>query len=152
MAPYGVAFNSVYPWFSRRQDSIVATDPQVGEATGHVGFDNDEETVSKFYRDGELVSDDIGNTTGGFELPDAESPYRAEQTMTSTGYAGLATKLSAAWTFRSSRPATDDMVAPPVFAVRYRPTLDAPGSVRGRADDLPLSAQGNLVTESRCGP
>ena len=136
-----MAFNAYAPWISRRQDGIVASVPQVGDAAGHVGFDNTEATFSRFYRDGELLGDYEGNTTGAFDLPDAESTYRVEQTMSGEGYAGLSTEMTAAFTFRSARPATDDEVALPVFAVRYQPSLDASGSVRGRTVDLPLWVQ-----------
>jgi hypothetical protein len=140
-APYGLAFNSYAMWISRRQGDIVAAVPQVGDAAGHVGFDNEQTMSSRFYRDGELLGDYEGNTTGAFDLPDAESEYRVEQTMTGAGYAGLATEKTVALTFRSARPATDEVVALPVFAVRYQPSLDASNSVRGRVGDLPLWVQ-----------
>ncbi|MCM4084941.1 S8 family serine peptidase [Paractinoplanes hotanensis] len=140
-APYGLAFNSYTTWISRRRGDIVAAIPQVGDAAGHVGFDRAQTTSSKFYRDGELLGDYDGNTTGAFDLPDAESEYRVEQTMTGVGYAGLATEKTVAFTFRSARSATDDPVALPVFAVRYQPSLDASNSVRGRVGDLPLWVQ-----------
>jgi subtilisin family serine protease len=140
-APYGLAFNAYASWISRRGGDIVAVVPQVGDAAGHVGFDNTQTMSSRFYRDGELLGDYDGNTTGAFDLPDAESAYRVEQTMTGPGYAGLATEKTVAFTFRSARPATDQVVALPVFAVRYQPSLDASGSVRGKAGVLPLWVQ-----------
>jgi subtilisin family serine protease len=120
-APYGVAFNSYADWLIRQRDLIVAVIPQVGDAAGHVGFDNSRTTSSRIYRDGTLLGDYEGNTTGASDLPDADATYRVEQTMTGGGYAGLATEQTVAFTFRSGRPATDAEVALPVFAVRYQP-------------------------------
>ncbi|GIF40762.1 subtilase family protein [Actinoplanes xinjiangensis] len=140
-APYGVAFSPDNLWISRRADTIVAVVPQVGDAAGHVGFDNSQAMFSRLYRDGELIGDYEGNTTGASDLPDAESTYRVEQTMAGPGYAGLATEKTVVFTFRSARPATDRQVALPALAVRYQPSLDASGSVRGKRGDLPLWVQ-----------
>ncbi|MFG1604179.1 S8 family serine peptidase [Actinoplanes sp. NPDC049265] len=140
-APWGVAFNSRYQWLARRGGTINAVIPQSADGAGHPGFDNDAEMTSRIYRDGELIGDYEGSATGADGLPDAESTYRIEQTVTSPGYAGLSTSRSVAFTFRSAKPAGDEWATLPVFAVRYQPSVDASNSVPGGPGVLPLWAQ-----------
>jgi hypothetical protein len=137
-APYGVAFDSTTAWIARRHDTIDAVIPQTGDGAGHIGFDHTAETSSRIYRDGTLIGADESASTSADDLPEAESTYRVEQTVRGPGYAGLATERSAAFTFRSARPAGDERVALPVLVVRYQPPLDAANSVPGGAGVVPL--------------
>ena len=94
--------------------------------------------TSRIYRDGELIDEYDGPGTYASDQPDAEATYRVEQTVKGPGYAGLATERSVAFTFRSAKPTTDEWTALPVFAVRYRPAVDASNSVPAGPGTLPV--------------
>jgi hypothetical protein len=125
------------PWVDREGDVIRSLVPLFADAAGHPRLpaswaDNGVEVGSQtLYREGELVASAPVGQQATFEVPRSEAGYRLVCEVTRVAdWWPLSTKVSAAWTFRSS--AADNGKPLPLLTVRFSPEVDlrntAPGN------------------------
>ncbi|MFE2115780.1 S8 family peptidase [Streptomyces microflavus] len=79
-----------------------------------------------------------------YGLPSKSAAYRISTDATrSTKVAGVTTRLTAAWTFRSKKTPADDYTVLPLSSVRFAPKLDLHSrAAAGRKLTVPLTLQG----------
>ncbi|MET8912712.1 S8 family serine peptidase [Micromonospora sp. NPDC004551] len=91
------------------------------------GFDEFEEPAKRkltLYRDGRLVGEHTASS-GDFTIPQQAGEYRLTHELDASGVLPVSTKVSTAWTFRSTGPSDLSSVPVPLLSVDYALPLDA---------------------------
>jgi subtilisin family serine protease len=120
MTDDGFAGGSVF----RVGDTLVVSPSLYGDEAGNAGQSVLSSARFELYRDGSLVasSDQPG---GDAEVPAQDAEYRAVVSTTRPADAfDVSTAVSVEWTFRSAFVDEESVVAQPVSAIRFTPTLD----------------------------
>ncbi|WP_371095914.1 PA domain-containing protein [Streptomyces sanglieri] len=118
----------------REGDNV--TIPEMGDSRGHAGFfENDaDKRTARIYQDGKLIREAprLLQTT----LPVSPDPatYRVTLDTQPAAWFPLSTKTSTAWTFKSSRPASDKESLALLWPM-YGLDLDAENTARGGRTD-----------------
>ncbi|MFJ6195072.1 S8 family peptidase [Micromonospora sp. NPDC092111] len=91
------------------------------------GFDEFEELSKRklaLYRDGRLVGEHTGSS-GDFTIPQQAGNYRLTHDLDASAVLPVSTRVSTAWTFRSTGPSDLSSVPVPLLSVDYALPLDA---------------------------
>jgi subtilisin family serine protease len=114
------------PRFATREADVLSFDvPLFSDQTpSHHGYSATDTSRTTLYRDGKQVGTEATAGSGTFPVAAGPATYRLETVATRSGVANLSTRVSAAWTFRSARPAGSGPQALPLMAVRFAPDLD----------------------------
>ncbi|GAB2973610.1 S8 family serine peptidase [Saccharothrix stipae] len=131
------------PYLARSGDEISFALPLFTDRAGNGGNAAVSSARTTLLRDGVKVGETTYAANGLFEVPAGASAYRVEtDAVRATGTSEFATRVSAAWTFRSDTAAGDQYVPLPLSVVRFTPELDAGGAApRGRSLRVPLTVQ-----------
>ncbi|HYN96500.1 MAG TPA: hypothetical protein VES42_21880, partial [Pilimelia sp.] len=124
----------------RSRDRVIADPGLYGDQAGRVGTSAWRRAQVALYRDGALVgeADRLDGTV--FDVPPGANRYRLTAAA-ERDFGGLATAVSAAWTFTSTAGAAE-YTKQPLLAVRYAPPVDLRGRApAGRTVALPVSVQ-----------
>ncbi|MFD1146318.1 S8 family serine peptidase [Saccharothrix hoggarensis] len=131
------------PYLSRAGDRISFAVPLFTDRAGNGGNAAVSTARTTLLRDGVRVGETAYAGNGLFEVAGGAAAYRVEtDAVRAAGTSEFATKVSAAWTFRSDTPAGDAVVPLPLSVVRFSPDLDAAGATpRGQSLRVPLTVQ-----------
>ncbi|WP_236594777.1 S8 family serine peptidase [Saccharothrix sp. 6-C] len=131
------------PYLARSGDEISFAVPLFTDRAGNGGNAAVSSARTTLLRDGTKVGETPYAANGLFEVPSGAAVYRVETDAVRTaGTSEFATKVSAAWTFRSDTAADDRQVPLPLSVVRFTPELDAGGATpKGRSLRVPLTVQ-----------
>jgi subtilisin family serine protease len=141
-APFGPSFPSMdhRMWAGRLGDYIGVAVPLFGDSAGHAGFSSVDSGRTALYRDGALVGEFDEAGFGEFQVPAGPADYRLEVSA-ERGLTELATRVDAAWTFRSGSVSGDEPVALPVAAVRFTPKMRPDGTAGPGRFELPVTVE-----------
>jgi subtilisin family serine protease len=132
------SFDPVGP-SSRHGDDITVDIPLLSDDAGHPGCPLEATGHTTLHHDGTEVGSTDTAGRGQFTVPAAAGTYRLEVDALRP-QAALSTRVTAAWTFRSSHVSGDRTVPLPLMAVRFRPQLDEQGQAPGgRRFDVPFT-------------
>ncbi|MEU4768897.1 S8 family serine peptidase [Actinosynnema sp. NPDC023794] len=131
------------PYLARSGNEISFAVPLFTDRAGNGGNAAVSSARTTLLRDGTKVGETPYAANGLFEVPAGAAAYRVEtDAVRATGTSEFATKVSAAWTFRSDTAANDRYVPLPLSVVRFTPELDAGGAApKGQALRVPLTVQ-----------
>ncbi|MCC8249665.1 S8 family serine peptidase [Saccharothrix luteola] len=131
------------PYLARSGNEISFAVPLFTDRAGNGGNAAVSSARTTLLRDGTKVGETPYAANGLFEVPAGAAAYRVEtDAVRAGGTSEFATKVSAAWTFRSDTAATDRYVPLPLSVVRFTPELDAGGATpKGQALRVPLTVQ-----------
>jgi hypothetical protein len=124
--------------------------PLFGDQSGadRIGFSRPDTARLVLSKDGQQIGESVYDSDA-FQVPDEPGTYRLEANVTRTNVS-YSTRLSAVWTFASSRA---DATVLPALAVRFAPTLDDHNLARTGTAKYPVIVQqqagatyGNLTT------
>ncbi|NUW39761.1 S8 family serine peptidase [Nonomuraea rhodomycinica] len=137
--PYGRADGD---GVSRTGDEITADLWLFGDGRGSTGWSSRATEHTALYRDGGLVGE-APSLAARFAVPAGQASYRLLAEAVRGEPATLSTRVSAAWTFRSGRPATaGELTRLPVSVVTFAPALDAANTApAGRRFTVPVSVR-----------
>ncbi|MFJ8764887.1 S8 family peptidase [Streptomyces clavifer] len=120
----------------------------IGEYTdgaGNIGLSTVTKQQTRVTADGkELLNSEEGLCQDVYGLPSKSAAYRISTDATrSTKVAGVTTRLTAAWTFRSKKTPDDNYTVLPLSSVRFAPKLDLHSlAAAGKKLTVPLTLQG----------
>jgi subtilisin family serine protease len=124
----------------RFNDTFEITLPLFGDqVVRHWGVAYTDPARLTLLRDGEIVGESDAYY-GLFDVPAETHTYRLEA-RASRLHTSVSTQVSAAWTFRSSRPPADEPRALPLMAVRFAPRLDDHNRAPAGLFAVPLHVQ-----------
>ncbi|QFZ24117.1 peptidase S8 [Saccharothrix syringae] len=131
------------PYLWRLGDEISVNVPLFADASGNGGNSAVASARTRLLRDGVEVGATPYAANGLFRVPAGEAGYRLEtEAVRAAGVSEFATRVGAAWTFRSGTAAGDRAVPLPLSVVRFTPALDASGAApRGGVLRVPLTVQ-----------
>jgi hypothetical protein len=131
------------PSFSRTGDFLSMRSHLWGDRDGRAGFAYRRgDGRFALYRNGVSIIELTDSFGGRFPVSPGDALYRLELASQRHPAYSLSTSVSAAWTFRSARPAGDATVALPVSAVRFTPDVDNAGYTRaGTTFEVPVMVQ-----------
>ncbi|ONI92352.1 peptidase S8 [Saccharothrix sp. ALI-22-I] len=131
------------PYLARNGDDISFALPLFTDRAGNGGNSAVSSARTALLRNGTVVGETMYAGNGLFEVPAGAAAYRVEtDAVRAAGASEFATKVSAAWTFRSDTATGDEYVPLPLSVVRFTPELDAAGSApKGRVLRVPLTVQ-----------
>jgi subtilisin family serine protease len=131
------------PYLARMGDEISFAVPLFTDRAGNGGNAAVSSARTTLLRDGTKVGETPYAANGLFEVPAGAAAYRVEtDAVRASGTSEFATKVSAAWTFRSDTASGDEFAPLPLSVVRFTPELDASGAApKGQALRVPLSVQ-----------
>ncbi|CAM5526961.1 S8 family peptidase [Streptomyces griseorubiginosus] len=134
------------PYGARRDgDTLDLCVPDLADGAGHPASST-AKRHTKVTADGSTLLDNDGDLCQTVEkLPSAQSRYTIRTTLTRPpGVATTTSRLTAAWTFKSS---PSDAGSLPLSTVRFHPKLTSTGTApAGRRTTIPLSLQGPAAT------
>ena len=111
-----------------------------GDAAGHVGYAESAGTTT-LTRNGVPLASTPYPGGGMWAVPRGAATYRMTMTATGPGAGGLSTSVTAAWTFRSGRPA-EGVQSLPLLGIRFRPPVDLRNSApAGELFAVPVRVQ-----------
>jgi subtilisin family serine protease len=142
-APFGFAFPTPAfegDFITRFGDSFLVDPPYTTDGAGHQGWSIVDSGSIKVYRDGVLVGS-VDGPSAFIDVPPDPGAYRIEMQANRSGFDGLTSAVSAAWTFRSGHVSDDTFTSLPVSAVRFTPLLAADNSAPGGVFTVPVSVQ-----------
>ncbi|WP_326810476.1 S8 family peptidase [Streptomyces scopuliridis] len=119
--------------------------PEFTDGAGHFGHSEVSKQRTLITADGKKIVDAKDGlcqfVTG---LPAKSAAYRiSTDASRSTTVAGVSTRITAAWTFASKKPAGDTIVTLPLSTVRFAPKLDlGSAAAAGKKLTVPLALQG----------
>jgi hypothetical protein len=105
----------------RTPEALFVAVPMFTDGGGNAGQSTVDSARTTLYQDGVKIGESDYAGSGYFPLTAKEGIYRLETGASRTGVAELSTKVSAAWTFRSSTEATGLV---PLSSMRFAPRLD----------------------------
>ncbi|WP_439655827.1 S8 family peptidase [Lentzea sp. HUAS TT2] len=118
-----------FGWVERSGKTFYVSAPLTSDANHGDGYSTVDSARTALYRNGVLLGE---ATTLGAAFPDVPLPqgdFRAEMSLDRSTQFEYSTKVSAAWTFKST--GTEGKVeTPPLSVVRFEPKLDDNGAVR----------------------
>ncbi|MFE6778423.1 serine protease [Streptomyces sp. NPDC057702] len=128
---------------TRTGDRLTVDVPLLADGQGHLPFAQPYATAATtLYRNGarvRTVTGEPGKAT--FDVPAGRANYRLTSTVRRAGGPGVATIVTASWTFASQR--TGARAALPVSVVRFTPSLDTAGTApAGKALRVPVAVRG----------
>ncbi|MFD0202244.1 MULTISPECIES: S8 family serine peptidase [Saccharothrix] len=131
------------PYLARSGDEISFAVPLFTDRAGNGGNAAVSSARTTLLRNGTKVGETAYAANGLFEVPAGAAAYRVEtDAVRAAGTSEFATKVSAAWTFRSDTATGGAYVPLPLSVVRFTPELDASGAApRGQALRVPLTVQ-----------
>jgi hypothetical protein len=147
----GLAPHHVFsPYLVRDGAYIGFGAPLFGDQSGadRIGYSRPDTARLILSKDGQQIGESTYDSDA-FQVPEEPGTYRLEANVTRTN-ASYSTRLSAVWTFASSRA---DLTALPALAVRFAPTLDDHNLAGTGTARYPVTVQqqagatyGNLTT------
>jgi subtilisin family serine protease len=141
-APYGLSFPAPgWPGdgITRQGDTVRVTVPVFSDGAGHPGGSLTDTARTALYRGGVLVGENGDPGWGEFPVPPGRAGYRLE-TEATRSVSDLATKVSAAWTFRSGHVHGDGHAKLPAMVVGFAPELDVTNAAPAGAEfDIPVT-------------
>ncbi|MFE9201933.1 S8 family serine peptidase [Micromonospora sp. NPDC007230] len=114
------------------------------------GFDDFAELAKRkltLHRDGRLVGEHTGSS-GDFTIPQQAGDYRLTYDLDASAVLPMSTKVSTAWTFRSTGPSDLSSVPVPLLSVDYALPLDAANHPTGGTAGFTVH-QAHGVTKQR---
>ncbi|WNV83776.1 S8 family serine peptidase [Umezawaea sp. Da 62-37] len=142
-AVFGPSIGGYDQALARSGDTIRASVPLFGDSTGGEGYSAVDTARTTLFRDGVKVGETAYDGFGQFAVPAAAGSYRLETEATrAKGVSDVSTKVSGAWTFRSTH--VDALTNLPLSVIRFQPKLDEENSTpAGRLLRVPLVVQQN---------
>jgi hypothetical protein len=141
--PFGpVVSNTVYPsdFITRQGDALIVTPPLFSDAAGHIGFSLTTSALTTLYRDGKQIGQSP-ELSAYFPVPADTGRYRLEVRADRTGFGGLSSTVSSAWTFRSAHAGDTEFVRQAIMAVRFTPQLNADNRAPTGRFTIPVSVE-----------
>jgi len=139
-----------HQWVTRRGDTLLVLAPLYGDAAGRAGYSSIAAGEITLYRSSAEVAS-VDELTAEFEVPPEPADYRLEMTAERSGPATLSTRVSVAWTFRSSHVSGDAAARLPLSTVRFAPRVDEENAApAGQATTIPVSVVAQ--PDSAAGP
>ncbi|MFJ6676441.1 S8 family serine peptidase [Actinosynnema sp. NPDC091369] len=131
------------PYLARSGNEISFAVPLFTDRAGNGGNAAVSSARTTLLRNGTKVGETAYAANGLFAVPAGAAAYRVEtDAVRAAGTSEFATRVSAAWTFRSDTTTTAEYVPLPLSVVRFTPELDAGGAApRGQALRVPLTVQ-----------
>ncbi|MEV7426654.1 S8 family serine peptidase [Streptomyces sp. NPDC091212] len=129
----------------RLGNEMVACIAGFADGAGHLGFSKASKQQSVLTVGGKNVVSEKGPLCLYTDaLPAKSAKFKVSTDATrSTAVAGVTTRLVAAWTFTSKKPAADKIVNLPVSTVRFAPKLSQASTAKpGKKLTVPLTVQG----------
>ncbi|MCA2215907.1 S8 family serine peptidase [Jidongwangia harbinensis] len=96
----------------------------VGDGSGHSGWGNGSPQFT-LRRNGTAIADSTEGPWPDVPVRPGAATYELAGTVEQSAPAELSTRISAVWTFRSSRPSGGASVPVPLWTASFRPVLDA---------------------------
>ncbi|MDQ7904236.1 S8 family serine peptidase [Phytohabitans sp. ZYX-F-186] len=128
-----------HQWVTRRGDTLLVLAPLYGDGAGRAGYSSIAAGEITLYRAGVRVAS-VAELTGEFEVPPEAADYRLEMSAERSGPATLSTRVSVAWTFRSSHVSGDAAARLPLSTVRFAPRVDEQNAApAGQTVTIPVS-------------
>jgi subtilisin family serine protease len=150
---YGPALGNVLlplDWVVRRGDTIYFNPPMVGDSAGHTGFPESGYAVSDLTGTATLKRNGVVVATAAYPgtrtippsatVPPDWSPYTLETTMSRGAPTVLGTQISAIWSFNSSTVDANSVLRLPLWAVTFKPALNADNVAPAGSFQIPLTA------------
>ncbi|MFE2751892.1 S8 family serine peptidase [Actinosynnema sp. NPDC059335] len=131
------------PYLARGGDEISFAVPLFTDGAGNGGNAAVSSARTTLLRDGVEVGETPYAANGLFEVPPGAAAYRVEtEAVRAAGTSEFATRVSAAWTFRSDTTTGDGVLPLPLSVVRFTPGLDGSGTApKGASLRVPLTVQ-----------
>ncbi|MGN9909586.1 S8 family serine peptidase [Phytohabitans sp. LJ34] len=139
-----------HQWVTRRGDTLLVLAPLYGDAAGRAGYSSIAAGQITLYRSAERVAS-VDELTAQFEVPPEPADYRLEMSAERSGPATLSTRVSVAWTFRSSHVSGEAAARLPLSTVRFAPRVDEENAApAGQATTIPVTVVAQ--PDSAAGP
>ncbi|WP_433511446.1 S8 family serine peptidase [Nonomuraea sp. CA-143628] len=128
-------------YVARVGNTIVLNVPPFGDDSGHTGYSLLDKGRVGFYRDGvQLVEIPKYFYDASGPVPAGESTYRLEYDVDRTTGFNASTKISGAWTFKSSEVSNDKWTYLPLASFSFTPKVDLVNSApAGKPSMVPVS-------------
>ncbi len=127
-------------WITRDGNTLHVDAPLFGDGHGSRGRSVTTAAATRLYRNGNLVGEVPSAGVADFAVPGGAAAYRLEVEASRPAAFDLSTRVSVAWTFRSST--TTSTTRLPVATIRYFPELDGNHSApSGRVVTVPVAVQ-----------
>ncbi|MEO6082656.1 MAG: S8 family peptidase [Umezawaea sp.] len=94
------------------------------QSNDHYGMSGTDTAGTTLYQGDRKIAENPWSGYNEFTLPPEEATYRLHNESTRSGFSDLSTRISADWTFRSSRVEGAGTQPIPLMAVRFAPRLD----------------------------
>ncbi|GLZ28292.1 serine protease [Lentzea sp. NBRC 105346] len=152
VAVFGPAFPEfpAYPgrWAYRSGDQVSINVPMFSDQDPrHYGGSKVDSARTVLSRDGKVVAETPYQGSVYGPVPESPGTYQLHAEAGRETVSTLSTRISADWTFTSSRPAGTERVALPLLAVRFAPNLDESNrTAAGRGFAFPVYVQRNGST------
>lgn len=139
---FGPALGTEYRGIFRDGDSLHGTVNPFSDGSGHMGGSIYDKATTVLYRNGKkYATRDEALDFAEFTLPAGRAAYKLVTTVERSGLSRLSRKVSAAYTFTSSRTSEETRI--PASAVRFAPRLALDGTAEaGATVTVPVKVQG----------
>jgi hypothetical protein len=141
---FGPKVDSTYGLF-RDGNQIYGYLPLLADGSGRVGSTTYDKASTTLYRNGAKVGSNTDPVTGEpFTVTAAKANYKLTTSLTRSGVAGVTTKVTAAWTFSSTK--TSKLVKLPASAVKFSPSLTTASTSKAKASvKVPVTVLGSAA-------
>ncbi|GAA5179565.1 S8 family serine peptidase [Rugosimonospora acidiphila] len=148
--PFGPAFPTPslpFDFVTRQGDELIVDPALFSDASGHSGGSAYDSGLITVYRNGVQLAQQPA-PGGEFTLPADTAQYRVQTQATRSGFSGLSSTVTAAWTFRSGHVSGTGFAPLPVMAVRFTPKLDPSNRAPAGRFTIPVAVAHQLGSTS----